>query len=285
MSVEVVHTIAAVRERVAAARRRGQRVGFVPTMGALHRGHASLIAAARSECDFVVASIFVNPLQFGPHEDFERYPRTLEKDVAIVQAEGGDLVFAPNAAEMYPKEPVTFVEVTGLTEGLCGAARPGHFRGVTTVVTKLFQIVQPDVAYFGQKDAQQAAVIVRMTEDLCMPIRIAVCPTVRESDGLALSSRNAYLSAEERAAAPVIYQALLAARQAIEAGEKDGDRIRSLLERRIAAEPLARLDYAAVVDGESLRAVSYIQGKVLLALAAYFGKTRLIDNLPVVAAG
>lgn len=277
----LVHTIDEVRAAVAAARRAGKRVGFVPTMGALHEGHASLIERAAAECDFVVVSVFVNPLQFGPNEDFDKYPRTLPDDLRLASSLGAHLVFAPSVEEMYPSPQLTFVEVEKVTDRLCGASRPGHFRGVATVVTKLFNIVAPDAAYFGQKDAQQAVVIQRMVKDLSMPIEIRVCPTVREADGLAKSSRNTYLSEEERRAAPVLYRTLLEAAETIRGGERDGEAIRRLMKERLAAEPLARIDYCDVVDAESLAPVSYIEGKVLLALAVYFGSTRLIDNMPV----
>lgn len=279
MTIELVHTIAEVRERVARARRAGNVIGFVPTMGALHRGHADLIRASAAQTDYTVVSIFVNPLQFGPAEDLDRYPRTLEADTVVAAEAGAHLVFAPAVEEMYPEPQRTFVEVEGLTEGLCGASRPGHFRGVTTVVTKLFNIVQPDVAFFGQKDAQQAAVILRMTKDLAFPVRIVVCPTAREEDGLAISSRNTYLSPEERAAAPVLYRALQAGAAALRAGERDAAAVRRAMEGVVAAEPLARVDYLSVVDGETLREVRYIEdGSLLLAGAVWIGQTRLIDN-------
>lgn len=277
----VVHTIADVREAVAAARREGRRIGFVPTMGALHAGHGALIEQAVAECGFVVVSIFVNPLQFGPNEDFDRYPRTLDADVAYVRSLGAHLVFAPSVEEMYPEPQLTFVDVEQLTDNLCGASRPGHFRGVATVVTKLFNIVAPDAAYFGQKDAQQAAVIQRMVTDLSMPIEVVVVPTRREPDGLAMSSRNKYLSPEERKAALVLYKALQKAVRAIEEGERDPDVVEKLLRETIEQEPLARIDYAAVVDARTLRPVSYIRGNILLAVAAFIGSTRLIDNWPI----
>lgn len=277
----VVHTIAEVRKAVAQARRAALQVGFVPTMGALHEGHASLIRQASTECDYVVVSIFVNPLQFGPSEDFERYPRTMPADVTLAGDMGADLIFAPSVQEMYPEPQLTFVEVEQITGGLCGASRPGHFKGVSTVVTKLFNIVLPDAAYFGQKDAQQAAVIKRMVKDLSMPLEIRVCPTVRESDGLAKSSRNVYLTADQRAAAPVLYQALQQAEQAIQAGERDAAIIQESMARLIEEQPLAQIDYCVVVDADSLAPVSYIENDVLLAVAVYFGKTRLIDNVPV----
>lgn len=277
----VVHTIVEVREAVAKARRAALQVGFVPTMGALHEGHASLIRQASTECDYVVVSIFVNPLQFGPSEDFDRYPRTMPADVTLAGDMGADLIFAPSVQEMYPEPQLTFVEVEQITGGLCGASRPGHFKGVSTVVTKLFNIVLPDAAYFGQKDAQQAAVIKRMVKDLSMPLEIRVCPTVRESDGLAKSSRNVYLTADQRAAAPVLYQALQQAEQAIQAGERDAAIIQESMARLIEEQPLAQIDYCVVVDADSLAPVSYIENDVLLAVAVYFGKTRLIDNVPV----
>lgn len=280
-SLVVTTTIREIRRVVAEAKANGLKVGFVPTMGALHEGHASLVRQAVEDCGFVVVSIFVNPLQFGPTEDFDRYPRTLEEDVALLREIGAHAVFAPSASEMYPTPQRTFVDVEQVTEGLCGASRPGHFRGVATVVTKLFNIVAPDVAYFGQKDAQQAAVIRTMVRDLSMPVTIHVSPTVREEDGLAKSSRNAYLNVEERKAAPVLYQALQHGKALIEAGERDATRVRSAMLELIEAEPLARVDYCEVVDADSLSPVSYIEDDVLLAMAVYFGTTRLIDNVPV----
>ena len=212
-------------------RKAGRTIGFVPTMGALHEGHASLIRASVAQQDATIVSIFVNPLQFGPNEDLDRYPRTLDADVQVVQQCGADLVFAPSVREMYPQQQLAFVDVEELTAGLCGASRPGHFRGVATVVAKLFNIVQPDVAYFGQKDAQQAAVIERMVADLSFPVRVVRCPTAREADGLAMSSRNSYLSPEERQAAPILYQALQEGAQAIRAGERDAEKVRQIMIR------------------------------------------------------
>ena len=235
--VQLVHTIKAVRDAVADARRRGLKAGLVPTMGALHDGHGSLIEAARRECGYVVVSIFVNPLQFGPTEDYDRYPRTLERDVAYCGEKGADLVFAPEVREMYPSPSLTFVSVEKITDTLCGASRPGHFRGVATVVSKLFNIVLPDVAYFGQKDAQQAAVIKRMVSDLNFPLTVAVVPTFREPDGLAMSSRNRYLSKEDRQAALVLYRSLQGAMSLLEHGERRPDVIRSYLRSTIEAEP------------------------------------------------
>jgi pantoate--beta-alanine ligase len=274
-------TIPQTRTAVTAARAAGQTIGLVPTMGALHAGHASLIRAARAETGFVVVSIFVNPTQFGPNEDLNRYPRTFEADRELCQAEGADLIFLPSPAEMYPPDYRTYVEVTGLQDGLCGSDRPGHFRGVATVVLKLFTIVTPDLAYFGQKDAQQARIIEQMTRDLNLPLRIRTCPIVREPDGLALSSRNRYLNPTERRHAVVLYQALQEAEQAINQGERNPATLQQALIKRVAQTPNAVLDYAALVDAHTLQPVTTLQGKVLIALAVKFGSTRLIDNLVV----
>jgi pantoate--beta-alanine ligase len=281
MKPVVAETVADVRRAVAEARGQGLSVGLVPTMGALHPGHLSLVSAAREENGFVVVSIFVNPTQFGPHEDFDRYPRPLERDLALCRQLGVDLVFHPPPAEMYPPGFRTVVEVTGLQDGLCGASRPGHFRGVATVVLKLFNIAQPDRAYFGQKDAQQARIIRQMVRDLNVPVEVRVCPIVREADGLALSSRNQYLEPDQRWHARALYQALLAARSLIDAGERDAAVVRRALADRIAATPGAVLDYAAVVDADTLEPCTRVRGEVLLALAVKFGGTRLIDNLLV----
>lgn len=281
MKPAIAATIGAVRERVAAARRQSQSIGLVPTMGALHAGHASLLRAARSETGYVVASIFVNPTQFGPHEDFGRYPRPLEQDLHVCAVEGVDLIFYPEVEVMYPPGFRTHVEVSELQDGLCGASRPGHFRGVATVVLKLFNSVQPDVAYFGQKDAQQARIIQQMAADLDVPVRVRVCPIVREADGLALSSRNQYLDPDQRRHAPALYRALAEAQAQIRAGERAAAAIRGLLSARIGATPGAQLDYAAVVDADTLRPLDGLHGQVLLALAVRFGATRLIDNMVV----
>lgn len=274
-----VDRIEAVRKAVAEARRRGRRIGFVPTMGALHEGHGALIDRSVAECGFTVVSLFVNPLQFGPAEDYDRYPRTFAEDQAFCAARGVDLLFAPPVEEMYPEPTKSFVEVTGLTEGLCGAHRPGHFRGVTTVVTKLFNIVLPDVAYFGQKDAQQAAVIQRMVADLNFPIEIRVVPTVREADGLAMSSRNRYLSPAERQAAAALYRGLKSALEALEAGERDAASVRARVREALKAEPLVSEEYVEVVDASELVPLSYIDRRALVAVAARVGTTRLIDNI------
>ncbi len=279
----VVETVEEVRSQVREARNLGHSIGFVPTMGALHEGHARLIEEARRESGFVVVSIFVNPTQFGPNEDFSRYPRTFEADRSRCAEAGADLIFAPGVAEMYPTkraELATFVEVPGLSDVLEGASRPGHFRGVATVVLKLFAIVGPDVAYFGAKDYQQQRVIRQMAADLRLPVEIRTVPTVREPDGLAMSSRNRYLSPEERSAAVVLWQALTEAKEAVTAGERDGDRVRQILTERIESQRLAHLDYAAVVDAETLEpALSLSAGqRVVGLLAVRFGTTRLIDN-------
>jgi pantoate--beta-alanine ligase len=253
-------------------------VGLVPTMGYLHAGHISLAERAKKECASVVVSIFVNPAQFGPAEDLAKYPRDLPRDLDLLEAAGADLVWTPTPEGMYPPGFQTWVTVEGLTAPLEGAQRPGHFRGVTTVVAKLFNAVQPQKAYFGQKDAQQAAVIRRMTKDLDFPIEIIVCPTVREADGLAMSSRNAYLDPEERKAATVLFRALTAAKSAYESGERTGDALRKIMTDTINAEPLARLQYASCADYDTLEELEKVVGKTLLSMAVFVGKTRLIDN-------
>jgi pantoate--beta-alanine ligase len=281
MKPVVAASLEAVRQAVADARRRGLSVGLVPTMGALHEGHASLIRAARAETGFVVVSIFVNPTQFGPNEDFHRYPRPLDQDLQLCSREGADLAFVPEVATMFPPDFRTFVEVTGLQDPLEGACRPGHFRGVATVVLKLFNIVQPDRVYFGQKDGQQARLVRQMAIDLDVPVEVRVCPTVRDPDGLALSSRNQYLNADQRRQARVLYQALEQAHRLIEQGERDAEAVRRGMVERIAATPGAVLDYAEVVDVNTLRSVERLNGEVMLVLAVRFGATRLIDNLLV----
>ncbi len=253
-------------------------LGFVPTMGYLHEGHISLARRAREECKGVAASIFVNPTQFGPNEDLSKYPRDLERDLKMLEEVGVDLVWIPTPEIMYPPGYQTWVEVEDVTRGLEGAQRPGHFRGVTTVVTKLFNAVGPEKAYFGQKDAQQAAVIRRMTADLNFPIEIVVCPTVREPDGLAMSSRNIYLDPAQRKAATILYRALSAARAAYEKGERDADKLRQVVKRTMEAEPLAQLQYVSCADYTTLQELDRVTGKALLSMAVFFGKTRLIDN-------
>ncbi len=280
MKPVVVSTEGPLREAVAVARRLGKTVGFVPTMGALHAGHVSLIDAARAADRFVVVSIFVNPTQFGPREDFASYPRPLERDLEMCGAAGVDLAFTPDAAAMYPPGFQTFVNVSELSTVLEGASRPDHFRGVATVVLKLFNLVQPDRAYFGQKDAQQVRVLQQMVRDLNVPVEVVVRPTVREPDGLALSSRNQYLDADQRREAVALNWALEAAEAAIRAGERDPAVIERMMARRIAATPGAVLDYAAAADADTLKSVGPLRGTVLLALAVKFGGTRLIDNRP-----
>jgi pantoate--beta-alanine ligase len=275
----VVTTEAELRAAVAQARAAGNVVGLVPTMGALHAGHAKLIEAARAECGFVIVTIFVNPTQFGPKEDFARYPRQLEADREVCAAAGADLIFAPPPALMYPEWFATYVEVHGLQDVLEGASRPGHFRGVATVVLKLFNLAQADVAFFGQKDAQQVRVIATMVRDLNVPVRVAVVPTVREPDGLALSSRNQYLDADQRRQAVVLHKALEAARSAAASGERDPARLERLMAETVATAPLARPDYARVVDADSLQPVAALDRPVLALLAVHFGGTRLIDNI------
>ncbi|HVK17794.1 MAG TPA: pantoate--beta-alanine ligase [Fimbriiglobus sp.] len=278
-SPAIVTTIADVRATVAAARARGLSVGFVPTMGALHEGHAALIRAARQGTGFVVVSIFVNPTQFGPSEDFAKYPRTLDADRAVCGEAGAELVFAPDVGEVYPDDSLTTVEVTYLDGVLEGPSRPGHFRGVCTVVLKLLNIVLPDAAYFGQKDAQQARIICQMVRDLNVPVTVRVEPTVRESDGLAMSSRNRYLSAAERAVAPRIYAALHATRDRAMSGEYDVPRLEAALAADLAAIPGVRVEYAQIVDADTLRSSVRLDRPALAVVAVFLGTTRLIDNI------
>ena len=253
-------------------------LGLVPTMGYLHDGHLSLVGRARAECRSVAVSIFVNPAQFGPTEDLAKYPQDLERDLRQLEASGADVVWTPTPEIMYPTGYQTWVEVEKITQGLEGAQRPGHFRGVATVVSKLFNAVRPAKAYFGQKDAQQAAVIRQMTLDLNFPVEIVVCPIVREPDGLAMSSRNVYLSPEQRRAATVLYRALNAAEAAYKAGERKADALRHVMETTLAGEPLAKVQYVSCADYDTLRELEQVTGKTLLSMAVFFGKTRLIDN-------
>jgi pantoate--beta-alanine ligase len=247
-------------------------------MGYLHEGHLSLIRTAREECRHVVVSIFVNPTQFGPNEDLEKYPRDLERDLGLIRPLGVDVVWTPTPEIMYPAGYQTWVEVETLTQGLEGALRPGHFKGVTTVVAKLFNAVQPHKAYFGQKDAQQAAVIRQMTRDLNFPLEIVTCPTVREADGLAMSSRNKYLDGEERKAATILFRALSAAKSAYDEGERNADRLRAIMKQRLETEPRARPQYVSCADYDTLEELDTVKGKTLLSMAVMLGKTRLIDN-------
>ena len=279
--ITIVKTIEEVRAQVKAWRAEGLTVGLVPTMGYLHEGHQSLIARSVAENDRTVVSDFVNPIQFGPTEDLATYPRDIERDAALCESTGANLIFHPEADEMYAPDFCTYVDMDHLTKGLCGKTRPIHFRGVCTVVSKLFHIVQPDRAYFGQKDAQQLAVIRRMVRDLNMPLTIVGCPIIREEDGLAKSSRNTYLSAEERKAALVLSRAVKLGRELVRNGEKNADTIVNAMRALIEQEPLARIDYVSAVDGLTMLPVHEINGGELIAMAVYIGKTRLIDNFSV----
>jgi pantoate--beta-alanine ligase len=279
--LEITATIDAIRAATATARTAQRRIGFVPTMGALHAGHARLIEVARNECEFVGVSIFVNPTQFGPNEDFAKYPRALDADREICERAGADVLFAPTAKEIYPPGFRTGVEVEALQDQLCGASRPGHFRGVCTVVLKLLNIVQPDAAYFGQKDAQQALIIRRMVQDLNVPVEIRTVPTVRDANGLALSSRNRYLSADELQQAPALFQSLQHARRLIEAGERNPTQIEQAIRDQLAQVPNLRIDYVRAVNVETLERPAALQGPTLIALAVFLGTTRLIDNIQI----
>jgi pantoate--beta-alanine ligase len=277
--MQVVRTVPELRQAVAAARASGRAVGFVPTMGCLHEGHLALVRRARAEAEFVVVSIFVNPTQFGPGEDFARYPRTFEDDLRGCEAAGAALVFAPEPAGFYPAGASTWVDETAVSQGLCGEFRPGHFRGVATVVAMLFNAAQADLAVFGRKDLQQLAVIRRMARDLHFPVRIVAHETVREPDGLAMSSRNRYLSPDERARARAIPEALEAAQAAVAAGERDAGRVRAAALRRLEAESAFRTQYCEVADAETLRPVAQVTpGRTVIAVAGHLGSTRLIDN-------
>lgn len=276
--MDICYTIKDVRERVNAWKREGLTVGFVPTMGYLHEGHKSLMQAARKNNDKVVVSVFVNPMQFGPNEDLESYPRDFEKDSALCESVGVDLIFHPEPEEMYADGFCSYVDMNGLTTELCGKSRPIHFRGVQTVVLKLFNIVKPDRAYFGQKDAQQLAVIKRMVKDLNVDTEIVGCPIVREADGLAKSSRNTYLNPDERQAALILSRSLKLGRELIENGETDAKAVIKAITDSINAEPLAKIDYVNVVDFDTITPVDRIGKSVLVAIAVYIGKTRLIDN-------
>ena len=275
--MKIVETVKEVREQVKEWKKQGLSVGFVPTMGYLHEGHKSLMDAARKGNDKVVVSIFVNPMQFGPTEDLATYPRDLDHDAALCESAGVDLIFHPEPEEMYEKDFCSFVDMTGLTEGLCGKTRPIHFRGVCTVVNKFFNIVTPDRAYFGQKDGQQLAVIKRMVRDLNMDIEIVGCPIVREEDGLAKSSRNTYLSPEERKAALILSKTVALGKELAKT-EKDANKVVEAMKKNIETEPLAKIDYVEAVDALSMVPVEKLEGTCMLAMAVYIGKTRLIDN-------
>lgn len=276
--IRTIRTIAALKKALRQARDKGKIIGLVPTMGALHEGHLSLIRRSVRQTDFTVVSIFINPTQFAPNEDLSSYPRSLNRDIRLAADAGAHLAFVPAGEVMYPEGFRTEVAVKELSATLCGASRPTHFAGVTTVVAKLFNMVQPDRAYFGRKDAQQAFVIKRMVRDLDMSVRIVVCPTVRESDGLAMSSRNAYLSASQRAQAPVLHRALLGARAEIRSGQRNCAKLKTLVRRTINSANEARIDYVEIVDVCKLQSVRELKEKCLLAVAVFFGSTRLIDN-------
>lgn len=277
--MKICQTIDEMRATSRAAQHSGKRLGLVPTMGALHEGHLSLVRAAKAQCDAVAVSIFVNPLQFGPKEDFTKYPRTFKRDCELLEKERVDFLFAPAAEEMYPTGAVTYVTVEGLSEKLCGRSRPGHFCGVTTVVSKLFHIVEPHVAFFGQKDAAQAAIIRRMVRDLNFPIEIVVGPIVRESDGLAMSSRNAYLDSQQRKAALVLHRALIKVQELFGQGERDAATLMAAGKHEFTKEPSVRLDYLEIVDPDTLEPRLSAADGSLVAVAAFVGPTRLIDNL------
>ena len=278
--MKIVSTVEEVREQVKEWKKEGYTIGFVPTMGYLHEGHASLMDAA-GENDKVVVSIFVNPIQFGPNEDLESYPRDLEHDAKVCEEHGVDLIFHPTPEEMYGEHFYTYVDMDVLTKELCGLSRPVHFRGVCTVVNKLFNIVTPDHAYFGEKDAQQLAIIKRMVKDLNMPLEIHGCPIIREEDGLAKSSRNTYLSEEERKAALVLSRSIFLGKEMVEKGERDAKKVVAAMTAEIEKEPLAKIDYVKVVDLETMQQVETIEHDILTAIAVYIGKTRLIDNFMV----
>ena len=277
--MKISKTIDPLRQACRAERRDGKRLGLVPTMGALHEGHLSLVRAAKTRCEIVVVSIFVNPIQFGPNEDLAKYPRNFERDRQLLEREGIDLLFAPSAEEMYPAGGVTYVAVEGLSDKLCGRSRPGHFRGVTTVVSKLFHIVEPDLAFFGQKDAAQATIIRRMVRDLNMPVEIVACPIVRERDGLAMSSRNAYLDSPQRKSALVLYRSLAEVQKRFHQGERKAANLIDLGKQAFLKEPSIRLDYFEIVDPETLDEVDDVSHGALVAGAAFVGNARLIDNM------
>ena len=281
--MKTVESVARMSTLAKILRKEGKSIGFVPTMGYLHEGHLSLVRAARKHTDTVVASIFVNPAQFGPGEDFEKYPRDIKRDEELVRTAGVDVLFYPSIKEMYPEGYVTYVNVEKLTDGLCGASRPGHFKGVTTVVAKLFGIVKPTIAYFGQKDAQQAVIIRKMVEDLNMDVEVKVMPIIREKDALAMSSRNVYLSEAERKDAAALNQALKRAESLIEKGERSSAVIKKEMERIIKEKDSAKIDYMAIVDAKNLKELQLITGETLIALAVFMGRTRLIDNTIVKA--
>lgn len=277
--MQVYRSVRSLAKKVSEIKKRNNTIGLVPTMGFLHEGHASLIRKAGKDADCVIVSIFVNPAQFGPGEDFKKYPRNLKRDLEICKIEGADIIFVPKSKDMYPEGYSTYINVEGVTEKLCGVSRPGHFLGVTTVVAKLFNIAMPDIAYFGQKDAQQAIVIKKMALDLNMGVKIKVMPIIREKDGLAMSSRNVYLSSRERAQAVSLYKSLMLAKRLFSKGERDSGKIISKMKEVMSREPDAKIDYIAIVDTKELKDIKKISGTALAAIAARIGNTRLIDNV------
>lgn len=274
----LINKVSEIREHVKNAKKEGKKVGLVPTMGFFHDGHLELMRQARKECDVVIVSIFVNPTQFGPGEDYEDYPRDIERDMQLAEEVGVDVIFNPSVEEMYPDGFSTYVEVKGITGKLCGRSRPGHFKGVATIVTKLFNSVQPDVAFFGQKDAQQVLVIQKMVKELNIDVEIRTVPIVREEDGIAMSSRNLYLNDEERKAARILYRSIQKAQQKVQEGERDVNRLKGAVIDMISSEPLARIDYVELLTYPELEEKDVLEGKMLLALAVKIGKARLIDN-------
>lgn len=281
----ITRTTSETRDAIARIRAQQKKIGFVPTMGYLHEGHLKLIDIAKEHSDFVVVSIFVNPTQFGPQEDFAAYPRDFERDRKLCESRGTDLIFAPEVGEMYPERSLITFQIERLADRLCGARRPGHFNGVVLVVSKLFNIVQPDIAVFGQKDAQQLIIIKRLVRDLNFPVKIIAAPTVREPDGLAMSSRNVYLNSEQRAQSTVLYQSLQRAKALIESGERNPQKIIAAIEQFITTASEARIDYIEILSVRDLQPREYLDGQVLIALAVYFGKARLIDNIVLEIAG
>lgn len=279
--IRLAATADQLRSEVAAARSAGKTIGLIPTMGALHDGHLSLVRAARQECDFIIATIFVNPTQFGPHEDFEKYPRTIERDLELLDSVGTDLVFAPERQSIYPAGFSTYVDPPDIANFLEGQCRPGHFRGVATIVLKLFNLAGADIAYFGQKDYQQARVIERMVEDLDVPVIVRVCPIVREADGLAMSSRNRYLNAEQRSRALALWRSISLARDLVAGGERDAARVAQQMHDQLTGLGVDVIDYAVLADPVTLQPVTEIQGPVIALIAVHVGQTRLIDNLRI----
>jgi pantoate--beta-alanine ligase len=279
--MRVVKTIIHLRQILNGARRRGKKIGFVPTMGYFHEGHLSLVRQSRKECDITVVSIYVNPKQFAPHEDFRRYPRDIKRDAAMAKKENVDILFIPSDNVVYPNGYLTYIDVEKISNALCGKSRPGHFQGVATVVAKFLNMVRPDVMFLGQKDAQQAAVLAKMVADLNFPVCIRVVPTVREKDGLAMSSRNVYLTSKERTEAPVLYRALKCAVTRIQSGERSASRITGIIHHMITQCSRGKIQYIACVDADTLEHLKILNGKILIALGVFFGKTRLIDNVIV----